>query len=163
MRISRRTHRPRTPRRARLRTRVLAGVMSVTLAALVAFDIAAVSQMHRYLIIRADAQLRNILNLLEPLSQPLKPSIPARQSRRPQLGTAVSPIGEATAGTGRFPSRDPGDYHIWFMAGLGQTGYIGRQPGPGAARHLLSGISSASSPAIRAGPAQHWTPASRSG
>jgi two-component system OmpR family sensor kinase len=99
--------------------------MSVTLAALVAFDIAAVSQMNRYLIIRADAQLRNILNLLEPLSQPLKPSIPARQSRRPQLGTAVSPIGEATAGTGRFPSRDPGDYHIWFMAGLGQTGYTG--------------------------------------
>ena len=66
--------------------------MSVTLAALVAFDVAAVSQMNRYLIIRADAQLRNILNLLEPLSQPLKPSIPARQSRRPQLGTAVSPI-----------------------------------------------------------------------
>src|SRR3979490_3103287 len=77
MMISRRARRilqPRRilrPRRARLRTRVLAGVMAVTVAALAAFDNAAVTQMHRYLISRADAQLRNILNLLEPLSQPV--------------------------------------------------------------------------------------------
>ena len=122
---SRRTRRTRPPRRARLRTRVLAGVMAVTLAALAAFDVAAVTQMHRYLISRADAQLRNILNLLEPLSQPVKQTGTAQRPKRPQLGTAVSPIAVATAGTGHFPSRDPGDYHVWFMAGLGQTGYTG--------------------------------------
>jgi two-component system, OmpR family, sensor kinase len=121
MRISRRA------RRARLRTRVLAGVMSVTLAALAAFDIAAVSQMHHYLISRADAQLRNILNLLEPLSLPVvtKQAGASQRGRRLPVGTAVSPIGEAAAGTGHVPLRDPGDYYVWFMAGLSQTGYTG--------------------------------------
>ena len=56
--------------------------MSVTLAALVAFDVAAVTQMHRYLISRADAQLRNILDLLGPLSQPIKPSGTSPRARR---------------------------------------------------------------------------------
>ena len=127
MRTSRRARLARPPRRARLRTRVLAGVMAVTLAALAAFDVAAVTQMHRYLISRADAQLRNILDLLEPLSQPLvaKQAGASQRTGRPLLGTAVSPIGEAVAGTGHVPLRDPGDYHVWFMAGLGQTGYTG--------------------------------------
>src|SRR6185312_11421214 len=99
MRISRRIARPWPSRRARLRTKVLAGVIAVTLAALAAFDVAAVTQMHRYLISRADAQLHNILNLLEPLSQPVRQSSTGRQPRSVALGTAVSPIGEATAGT----------------------------------------------------------------
>jgi two-component system OmpR family sensor kinase len=129
-RRARRILRPRQilrPRRARLRTRVLAGVMAVTLAALAAFDIAAVTQMNRYLISRADAQLRNILNLLEPLSQPVvtRQAGASRRARSLPVGTAVSPMGEVTAGTGHVPSRDPGDYHVWFMAGLGQTGYTG--------------------------------------
>jgi two-component system, OmpR family, sensor kinase len=125
MMISRRARAILRPGQARLRTRVLAGVMAVTLAALAAFDVAAVTQMHRYLISRADAQLRNILNLLGPLSQPVKQAGPAQPPKRPQLGTAVSPIGAVTAGTGHLPSRDPGDFHVWFMAGLGQTGYTG--------------------------------------
>ena len=44
-------------RRAQLRTRVLAGVLAVTLAALVAFDVAAVTALRGYLLSRADAQL----------------------------------------------------------------------------------------------------------
>ena len=128
--------RARLPRRARLRTRVLAGVMSVTLAALVAFDVAAVTQMHRYLISRADAQLRNILDLLEPLSQPIKANVSSAGAKKPVIGTAVSPLAEAAAGTGRVPSPDPGDYHVWFMAGYGQTGYVGGNPALG-----LPGIS----------------------
>ena len=105
--------------------------MSVTLAALAAFDVAAVTQMHRYLISRADAQLRNILNLLEPLSQPLKANVSSAGAKRPLIGTAVSPMAEAAAGTGRVPSPDPGDYHVWFMAGYGQTGYVGGNPALG--------------------------------
>ena len=50
-------------RRARLRTRVLAGVLAVTLAALVGFDIAAVSALHGYLIGQTDRQLQSVLNL----------------------------------------------------------------------------------------------------
>jgi two-component system OmpR family sensor kinase len=105
--------------------------MSVTLAALAVFDVAAVTQMHRYLINRADAQLRNILNLLEPLSQPLKASVTSGGTKKPELGVAVSPMGEVAAGTGHVPSPDSSDYYVWFMAGLGQTGYVGGNPALG--------------------------------
>jgi two-component system OmpR family sensor kinase len=48
-------------RRARLRTRVLAGVLAVTLIALVGFDIAAVTALRGYLVGRTDSQLREVL------------------------------------------------------------------------------------------------------
>jgi two-component system OmpR family sensor kinase len=50
-------------RRAKLRTRVLIGVLAVTLVTLVAFDIAAVTALRGYLIGQSDAQLRNVLSL----------------------------------------------------------------------------------------------------
>ncbi|MGI8452239.1 MAG: sensor histidine kinase [Streptosporangiaceae bacterium] len=50
-------------RRAKLRTRVLLGVLAVTLVALAAFDIAAVTALRGYLIGRSDQQLRNVLSL----------------------------------------------------------------------------------------------------
>jgi two-component system, OmpR family, sensor kinase len=52
-------------RRARLRTRVLAGVLAVTLAALVAFDIAAVTALRGYLVGRTDSQLREVLSVYQ--------------------------------------------------------------------------------------------------
>jgi two-component system OmpR family sensor kinase len=52
-------------RRARLRTRVLAGVLAVTLIALVAFDIAAVTALRGYLIGRTDSQLREVLSVYQ--------------------------------------------------------------------------------------------------
>jgi two-component system OmpR family sensor kinase len=54
------------PRRAQLRTRVLAGVLAVTVIALVAFDFAAVSALRRYLVGHADAQLQSVLGLYRP-------------------------------------------------------------------------------------------------
>jgi two-component system, OmpR family, sensor kinase len=53
----------RRPRRAQLRTRVLAGVLLVTLAALAAFDIAAVTALRSYLIGQTDSELRNVARL----------------------------------------------------------------------------------------------------
>jgi two-component system, OmpR family, sensor kinase len=50
-------------RRARLRTRVLAGVLAVTLIALVAFDIAAVTALRGYLVGQTDSQLQSVLNV----------------------------------------------------------------------------------------------------
>ncbi|MGH3123012.1 MAG: sensor histidine kinase [Streptosporangiaceae bacterium] len=50
-------------RRAKLRTRVLIGVLAVTLLALIAFDVAAVTALRGYLIGQSDAQLRNVLSL----------------------------------------------------------------------------------------------------
>jgi two-component system, OmpR family, sensor kinase len=53
----------RRPRRALLRTRVLAGVLLVTLAALAAFDVAAVTALRSYLIGQTDSQLQNLIGL----------------------------------------------------------------------------------------------------
>jgi two-component system, OmpR family, sensor kinase len=51
------------PRRALLRTRVLVGVLLVTLVALAAFDVAGVTALRSYLIGQTDSQLRNVLSL----------------------------------------------------------------------------------------------------
>jgi two-component system, OmpR family, sensor kinase len=51
------------PRRALLRTRVLAGVLLVTLVALAAFDVAGVTALRTYLTGQTDAQLQNLIGL----------------------------------------------------------------------------------------------------
>jgi two-component system, OmpR family, sensor kinase len=51
------------PRRALLRTRVLIGVLLVTLVALAAFDVAAVTALRTYLIGQTDSQLQNLIGL----------------------------------------------------------------------------------------------------
>jgi two-component system OmpR family sensor kinase len=56
------------PRRAQLRTRVLAGVLAVTVIALVAFDFAAVGALRRYLLGHTDTQLQTVLNLYRPMT-----------------------------------------------------------------------------------------------
>jgi len=53
-------------RRIRLRTQVLACVLSITLLALAAFDIAAVGALHRYLVGRTDSNLRSALTMTRP-------------------------------------------------------------------------------------------------
>jgi two-component system, OmpR family, sensor kinase len=54
---------PGLPRWALLRTRVLAGVLLVTLVVLAAFDVAAVSALRPYLVGQTDVQLRAVLGL----------------------------------------------------------------------------------------------------
>jgi two-component system OmpR family sensor kinase len=58
----------RRGRRVKLRTRVLAGVLAVTLAALVGFDIAAVTGLRHYLIGQTDSQLREVLSAYQRLN-----------------------------------------------------------------------------------------------
>jgi two-component system OmpR family sensor kinase len=60
--------RPSRPGRPQLRTRVLAGVLGVTLIALVAFDFSAVTALRGYLLSRTDSQLRNVLSLYRPVT-----------------------------------------------------------------------------------------------
>jgi two-component system OmpR family sensor kinase len=50
-------------RPAKLRTRVLIGVLAITLVALVAFDLAAVAALRGYLLSQTDGQLRSVLSL----------------------------------------------------------------------------------------------------
>ena len=54
---------PRRPRRAQLRTRVLAGVLAVTLVALAAFDVTAVTALRGYLLSQTDGQLQTVLRM----------------------------------------------------------------------------------------------------
>jgi two-component system OmpR family sensor kinase len=56
--------------RVQLRTRVLAGVLAVTLVALVAFDVAAVKALRGYLVSKASSQLEEVLSLYQPLVVP---------------------------------------------------------------------------------------------
>jgi two-component system OmpR family sensor kinase len=53
-------------RRPLLRTRVLAGVLAITIVAFAAFDAAAVAELHSYLVGRVDSSLQTVLNLGAP-------------------------------------------------------------------------------------------------
>jgi len=64
----RRVSRLRRARRFKLRTRVLAGVLGITLTALVAFDFAVVTALHSYLINQTDSRLKEVLSLYGPLT-----------------------------------------------------------------------------------------------
>lgn len=85
----RRALRARRRGRAQLRTRVLAGVLAVTLLALVAFDFAAVTALRGYLLARTDARLQTVLRLYRPLAPAVAPS--------PGLRWAVKPPGHPTS------------------------------------------------------------------
>ena len=63
----------RRARTAQLRTRVLAGVLAVTVIALVAFDFAAVGALRRYLLGHTDAQLQTVLSLYRPATVTFSP------------------------------------------------------------------------------------------
>jgi two-component system, OmpR family, sensor kinase len=60
---------PGRPRRALLRTRVLAGVLLVTLVTLAAFDVAGVTALRSYLIGQTDGQLRQVVSLYRMVTQ----------------------------------------------------------------------------------------------
>lgn len=68
--------------RAPLRARVLAGVLLVTLAALIAFDLAAASALRRYLYTQTDSRLEGVLSLYRPLRIALPSQPPGRRTVR---------------------------------------------------------------------------------
>jgi two-component system OmpR family sensor kinase len=68
--------------RIQLRTRVLAGVLLITLVALASFDVAAVTALRRYLFGRADSSLHAVLSLYRPAPAP-----PLQRVRHPVRAT----------------------------------------------------------------------------
>ena len=70
---------------AQLRLKVMAGVVVVTLVALVAFDVAAVTTMRRYLLSQTDNNLQGALTLTLPR---LAAILTAGYARQPPGGTA---------------------------------------------------------------------------
>ena len=148
-RLSRKPQRPdwhailtlQRPRRAQLRTRVLAGVLAVTVIALVAFDFAAVGALRRYLLGHTDAQLQTVLGLYRPMTITRLPSANwiSRSSRRsadfqrklpvglrPPAGAAMAAVGRTVAAVGRWAAARP--------AGDRRTAARGPGTDPGAVR-----------------------------
>ncbi len=85
----------RRVRRAKLRTRVLVGVLAVTLVALAAFDVAAVTALRSYLIGQTDSQLREVLSVYQHAKLPTATIARAgpvqANRRRPGQRTAATP------------------------------------------------------------------------
>src|SRR5262249_14317426 len=97
-----------------------------SLAALAAFDVAAVGQMHRYLISQADAQLRNVLRLYEPI---------AARGRPPTHPRTLQEANAATHGP-----RDIGQAFVMLLPGPQQRRYVSgeRDVAPAFSRAELS-------------------------
>ena len=107
--------RPRGPRRPQLRTRVLAGVLAVTLVALAGFDFAAVSALRGYLVGQTDSRLQTVLSLY----RPLEVVVPAAANGPAHLPPKSTPKRQA-----HLPAKI-----TWFQAGPG-TGHakVPREP-----------------------------------
>jgi two-component system, OmpR family, sensor kinase len=130
--------RPGRPGRPQLRTRVLAGVLGVTLIALVVFDFSAVTALRGYLLSRTDSQLRNVLNLYRPVT--------VRQAAvQKEQVQAVPPAG-STAVHVYSPRKLPqrwmisgprvrlappilGQYYVAFVSVRGPHGFVVGNPG----------------------------------
>jgi two-component system, OmpR family, sensor kinase len=79
----------RGPRRGKLRTKVVAGVLAITLAALAVFDFAAVTALRKYLISQTDGTLKSALTQTQPRLTALLPAF-----RKPGGLVALPMVGE---------------------------------------------------------------------
>jgi two-component system, OmpR family, sensor kinase len=96
-------------RRGKLRTKVVAGVLAITLAALALFDFAAVTALHKYLISQTDVTLKSALAQTQPRLTTLLPA-----SRKPGTTVKLPVVGE---------------YYIAFVPVKGAV--VNLQGGPG--------------------------------
>jgi two-component system OmpR family sensor kinase len=149
------------PRRAQLRTRVLAGVLAVTVIALVAFDFAAVGALRRYLLGHTDAQLATVLGLYRPMTITLPPGTSVNwYARRHQVGahrpTELRPLPRQVPKGGprvqqvlsgphfRVPAAILAQFGVGFVSGQGPHELVSGNPGlvpripPGQLLHLLA-------------------------
>ena len=98
--LSRRLH-------VRLRLKVMAGVVVVTLLALAAFDVGVVTTMRRYLLTQTDNSLQLALTVTEPRLNSLVsegfPSPPSPLSPRPAI-SGPHPSSRGSSGISRSPS-----------------------------------------------------------
>jgi two-component system, OmpR family, sensor kinase len=138
----------RTLRRAQLRTRVLAGVLAVTVLALVAFDFAAVGALRRYLLGHTDAQLESVLGLYRPMTitAPANAKAPSNANWyfRGQAASASSQrkpaevrplpgfprVQQVIAGPRlRVPAPILAQFGVGFISGQGPRAFVSGNPG----------------------------------
>jgi two-component system OmpR family sensor kinase len=146
------------PRRAQLRTRVLAGVLAVTVIALVAFDFAAVGALRRYLLGHTDAQLQSVLGLYRPMTITLpgrinwavnRAPVGAGAHRKPPPGvhppTGYPRVQRVIAGPRlRVPAPILAQFGVGFVGGQRPREFISGNPGlvpripPGQVQRVLA-------------------------
>jgi two-component system OmpR family sensor kinase len=133
--------------RAQLRIKVMAGVVVVTLVALVAFDVGAVSTMRRYLIGQTDSNLRVALSLTQQRLANILAFGTALRSLRQHPATAQLPSGF----DGKIPAL-PGAFDIDYVPihGGQLTLQVATAGGAGGANWILS--SKAAKVAVKPGP-----------
>ena len=136
----------RRPRRPQLRTRVLAGVLLITVVALVAFDVAAVTALRGYLLGQTDSRLQTVLSLYRPVHQ----AVPTRMRSLPlevRMRSLPPPLAAASARTRlavpagtrtewvidgpRLRLSPPvlAQYYVGFVSIHGQRGFVVGNPG----------------------------------
>src|SRR5215468_8178776 len=124
----------RRPRRPQLRTRVLAGVLLITVVALVAFDVAAVTALRRYLLSQTDSRLRTVLSLYRPVPAEVpsqrRPLAPAVTGTHPAVPGQVARPGWVIAGP-RMRLAPPvlAQYYVGFVSVHGRRGLVVGNPG----------------------------------
>jgi two-component system OmpR family sensor kinase len=133
-------------RRPRLRTRVLAGVLAVTLAALVGFDIAAVTGLRHYLIGQTDSQLREVVSAYQTVTPQsvadgqnpgqLRLDTPPPGHRKPpprwvkaQLPWRPHFVGDSGRLGPHFPPK-PASFHLPLLQQFGVTLVVGGRVQP---------------------------------
>jgi len=100
--------------RAQLRLKVMAGVLAVTLVALVAFDVAAVTTVRRYLLNQTDSNLQGALSLTLPrLAGFLAAGQAVNHVVAGQRGPSAVPA-QRVAPSGKIPAL-PGAYDMVFL------------------------------------------------
>ena len=121
----------RRPRRAQLRTRVLAGVLAVTVVALVAFDVAAVTALRRYLIGQTDARLQTVLSLYRRARGSAGPGAATgvrRHARTPAAPVQVRANWVIAGPRLRLSPPVLGQYYVGFVPGRGRRGFVVGNP-----------------------------------
>ncbi len=112
---------PRTDGRGKLRTKVVAGVVAITLAVLAVFDFAAVTALKKYLVGQTDVSLKSALTVTKPRLDQLLPAF----SKARVVGAGV-----------QFSSVPiVGAYNIEWVPAKGEV--VNLQGGPGLTRQAM--------------------------
>ncbi len=121
--------------RAQLRTRVLAGVVAVTLVTLLAFDAAAVTALRGYLLGRTDSQLQAVQRMYRPVQVSV-----TQRLKRPAWavpGNTGQHISASAPGPGNWVIAGPrlrltprvlGQYYVAFVSAHGPRGFLVGNP-----------------------------------
>jgi len=107
--------------RAQLRLKAMAGVVAVTLVALIAFDVTAVTVMRGYLLNQTDENLRVALKLTRMQLHALVPGYPPKQVEAAQAVRVVQPGARIPTGVPfKRPPWMPGEFDIAFLPAGGE-------------------------------------------